>query len=356
MTKIAIITDTHFGVRSDSLLFLNHQKKFLDDIFFPILEQYNVETVVHLGDLVDRRKYINYITSYRLRKDFLNKLKKYDCHFIAGNHDVFHKNTNKFNCYLQLVEGLYPYHVYIEPREIEIEGVRIAVLPWINNENQDLAYQLLSDTQADLCFGHLEINGFEMNRGVKCEHGMGDSVFSKFQYVFSGHFHQKSDKGNIFYLGAPYQMTWADYNCDRGFHLFDLETRELQFVKNPYQMFYRLYYNDVGVKNVSEIIEKQSDLLQHIENSYCKIVIEEKSNTLLFDQFTNEVERRRPYDVKIVEQNQIMMEDLSDNLQCEDTITIINKSIDNSDIVVNKTKLKSLMNSLYNQSLNLEIG
>ena len=35
--KIALITDTHWGVRNDNVSFHDNSKKFLDDVFFPTL-------------------------------------------------------------------------------------------------------------------------------------------------------------------------------------------------------------------------------------------------------------------------------------------------------------------------------
>ena len=57
--KIALITDTHWGARNDNVIFSNYFRKFYDNIFFPLLEERNIKTLLHLGDVVDRRKYIN---------------------------------------------------------------------------------------------------------------------------------------------------------------------------------------------------------------------------------------------------------------------------------------------------------
>ena len=57
--KIALITDTHFGARNDSLLFLDFFRKFYENIFFPTLKERGIKEIIHLGDVVDRRKFIN---------------------------------------------------------------------------------------------------------------------------------------------------------------------------------------------------------------------------------------------------------------------------------------------------------
>ena len=58
--KIALLNDTHFGARNDSLIFDDFFHKFYNEIFFPYLKEHNIKTLIHLGDVVDRRKFINF--------------------------------------------------------------------------------------------------------------------------------------------------------------------------------------------------------------------------------------------------------------------------------------------------------
>ena len=64
--KIAIITDTHFGARNDSVQFDEYFYQFYEGQFFPYLQKHNIKTVIHLGDVLDRRKFV----SYRIAKNF----------------------------------------------------------------------------------------------------------------------------------------------------------------------------------------------------------------------------------------------------------------------------------------------
>ena len=97
---------------------------------------------------------------------------------------------------------------------------------------------------APIVLGHLELVGFEMFRGSVSTHGDSPDLFGRFDLVCSGHYHHKSDTGNIHYLGSHSQFTWSDYGDDRGFHILDTETKELEFVKNPYEMFAKVWYDD----------------------------------------------------------------------------------------------------------------
>ena len=106
--KIALINDTHWGARGDSLTFMNYFRKFYDNVFFPYLEEHNIKTLIHLGDVVDRRKFINFKILNDLRTNFVERLWKLgiDTHIIIGNHDTFHKNTNELNSLQEKLEAM----------------------------------------------------------------------------------------------------------------------------------------------------------------------------------------------------------------------------------------------------------
>lgn len=346
---IAIICDTHYGARSDSSILMDNQKQFFDNIFFPKLQEKGVETVIHLGDLVDRRKYINFNTSKRMRTDFLNQLQNYNVHMIVGNHDVFHKNTNEVNALQELLNS-YSFDVYTNATKIVLDNCPILLVPWITAQNESHTMQMIDDTKAQICMGHFELAGFEFYKGVVSEHGMSPDILNKFDMVFSGHYHQKSSKTNIHYLGAPYPMTWADYDCPRGFHLFDTTTRELTFIANPYSIFTQIEYDDTNCRVLDDIIQR----FIPITNNYCKVIVKKKTNPYLFDLFINELEKFSPHEIKIIEQSILSIEETSYD-QAEDTLSILRKTIDGLDVDVNKPHLQDLFSDLYQQASNLEI-
>ena len=105
--KIALITDTHWGVRNDSTHFLDYFQNYYENEFFPKLEKEGITTVIHLGDIVDRRKYINYVTLRRMKDVFIDECEKrgIDLHVIVGNHDVPFKDTNEYNSMNELFDN-----------------------------------------------------------------------------------------------------------------------------------------------------------------------------------------------------------------------------------------------------------
>ena len=358
--KLAIITDTHWGARNDSQHFTEYFVKFYENIFFPTLLERDIRTVVHMGDIVDRRKFINYKTLYQMRHNFFDQCwdRYISLHMIIGNHDTFFKNTNEVNsmdCLRMMMNGNEGdgggmVRIYHDPTEVVFDGPKVFFQPWICPENKEQSLDAISKTDAQILFGHLEVQGFEMHLGAITYEGLSPKVFEKFEYAFSGHFHHKSDNGNVYYLGNPYQITWSDYKDPRGFHIFDTETRELEFIQNPYEMFYKIYYDDE--KTTLEEIQTQ-DYSQY-EGCYVKVVVVNKKNPFWFDTLLDKLYSANVEDISVVENFHDDI-DLEDEVidEAEDTVTILSKYV-NSLNIDDKKELDNLLVSLYNESLTIE--
>lgn len=355
--KLAIINDTHWGARSDNLVFLDYTKRFLDDIFFPYIDKHNIKRVCHLGDLVERRKYINIHTASRLRKDFLVPLdeRKIETDIIAGNHDTYYKDTNEINALRELVVGRGDnFKVYSKwATEIEVDGVPILLVPWINQENREDTLNRIKETKAQICFGHLELNGFEMRRGIKETDGDDPRIFSKFDIVLSGHFHHRHSHDNIHYLGAPLEFDWSDYGDPKGFHIFDTETRQIEFIENPYTIFKKIWYNDKN-KSVKEVITDFN--FDSYSGCFCKLIIEEKTNPYWFDLFIEKLELAEVSNLQIVEDhlNMDVLEDEDIISAAESTIDIFMKSISQMSDNIDKEGLTRIITELYSEAVALE--
>ena len=347
--KIALITDTHWGVRNDSLIMHNQMKRFLDDIFFPSLIENNIDTVVHLGDLVDRRKYINYLTAKRLRDDFLNPIweKGITMHIIAGNHDTFYKNTNEVNSLKELVSGKYD-NVYIWdqlPINWNFDGTSVLLLPWICDENREATLKAIKKSTAPIVMGHLELNGYEMYRGHVSDHGDDPKIFDKFDLVCSGHYHTRSNSSNIFYLGTPAQYTWSDYGDDKGFHILNTGTRELSFIKNPHTSFKKFFYDDIN-KQMDEVLVFD---VNSFKDCYVKVVVKNKTNPYWFDLVIDRLEKSGAADLQVVEDHfNLNLEADSDIInETEDTMTIIRNYIGSMSIKTDKKRVENIIQNLY---------
>jgi len=353
--KISILGDTHFGARGDSLEFHKYFQKFYDDVFFPHLIENKIDTVIQLGDLFDRRKFINFNSLYLSRKYFFEKCERLGIrlHVLIGNHDVAYKNTLEVNSPALLLNEYHNIEIYEDFETVEFDGVNIDIVPWICDDNEQEIFEKMKESKSQICLGHFEIDGFEMDKGNIHQGGLDRKMLSKYDVVLSGHFHHKSSADNITYVGTPYEMTWADYNDPRGFHIFDTETRALEFIQNPNKMFYKLNYKD-DLEHFSD--GYRSFDYSIYEGSYVKVIVIEKMNPFLFDMVIDRIYKSGACDISIVEDfAETLVEDEKEIIdQAEDTMTILSKYIDNLQLQVEPDKLKGIMRELYVEALNVE--
>ena len=355
--KIALITDTHFGARNDNPAYANYFFKFYNNVFFPYLKEHNIKTCIHLGDIVDRRKFINFKTSHDFRNNFMKRLweEKIDTHIIIGNHDTYYKNTNEVNAVDELLttyDGINEPFIYSDPKVVEIGGMRMLFIPWVNSTNEEKTKMMLEQESADIVLGHLEIKGFEMHNNMKSVTGLEKRLFRRFEKVLSGHFHKKSDDGQIYYLGCPYEFMWNDYNCQKGFHILDTETREIERIVNPYTIHEKIYYND------EENDYKDFDYSKY-EDKFIKLIVEKKKDYYLFDKFVDGFYKKtKVHDIKIIEDySDLDASTVADDIaeRSEDTPTLLDNYVNELETDLNKDKLKTLMRTLYTEAGDMEI-
>ena len=344
--NVAIITDQHFGARNDSVVFLDFFEKFYRDVFFPTLDQEQIKTVLILGDTFDRRKYVNFYALDRAKKMFFEELARRDIqvHMLAGNHDTYFKNSPDL-----LLKEYDNINVIDKPQTITVDGVDICMMPWICPDNYQESVDHMNNTKAEICMGHFEIAGFAMYRGMESHDGLSKETFDKFDLVFSGHYHHKSDDGHIYYLGNPYELTWQDFNDSRGFHLFSLSTRKLRFVNNPYRMFQRIEYND---KDTDPLDLDTIDLT----GQFVKLIVVNKTDYYKFDRFIQKLYNKGCYDIKIVEDmSEFQDGELGEEINLEDTLSVLSHYIDSLETEMDKEKIKTYMRGLYTEAVNIEV-
>ena len=352
--KIALITDTHFGARSDSIPFDTFFEKFYTEKFFPELEERQIKTIIHLGDIFDRRKFINFNTYKKCREYFFDKCRDLgiDMHMIPGNHDTYFKNTNEVNSPELLLKDYDNITIYPEVTKLSFDNRDILFTPWICSDNYKQTMEAIDETDAKVCFGHYELSGFQMYKGHANDHGMDPAVFNKFDLVCSGHFHHRSSNGNITYLGNPYEITWSDYDDPRGFHIYDTGTNELEFIQNPFNIFHKFYYNDADDDSRSSLDAVDYD---SVIGGSVKVVVVNKSDFSAFDAFIDKLESCDLIEMKIIEDFSEFEDDAidADNLNLEDTITLLDDYIDNIHTDLDRKKLKDVVKGLYVEAKNL---
>jgi metallophosphoesterase superfamily enzyme len=345
--RVAIITDQHFGCRKNSKLFHDYFLKFYNDIFFPYLEKENITTVIDMGDTFDSRKGIDFSALAWAKDNYYDRLKKMGVHVhtIVGNHTAYYKNTNDVNAVDLLLREYDNVTVYSEATEVTIdEWLNVLFIPWINQENEERTFKFIQSSDCHCAMGHLELNGFRAHRGCVMDHGHESKLYSKFTKVFSGHYHTRSDDGRIYYLGNPYEMFWNDVGDRRGFTIFDTETLEHFHVDNPYTMFEVLYYNDESASLL--------DVRPYV-NKIVKIIVKNKPRPKEFEKLVDKLLSAGVNDLKIVENFELQESEDFEVEESEDTLSILDRYIEESETELEKTFIKNLVRRTYQEAVQL---
>tara|TARA_Y100000590_G_scaffold372010_1_gene434793 strand:- start:1289 stop:2329 length:1041 start_codon:yes stop_codon:yes gene_type:complete len=341
--KIAIITDQHFGARKNSKHFHKYFLKFYEDIFFPTLEQEGITTVIDMGDTFDSRKGVDFSCLGWAKVNYFDRLKEMGCtvHSIVGNHTAYYKNTNEVNAIDLLLREYDNVHIYSETTNIKVDNLSVLLVPWINNENEERTLSMIKKSSSPVVMGHLEFKGFRIHRGYVMEQGTDVNLFDKFERVYSGHYHTRSDDGKIFYLGNPYEMFWNDLEDTRGFHIFDTETLEHTPINNPYRMFYTIYYNDHNYQTFDT---------RELEDKIVKIIVRKKTDPKKFEKFIDKMYNSNVHELKVVENFQIQETEDFEAYESEDTISILNRYVEESEISLEKSRIQEVIQSVYQEA------
>ena len=343
---IAIINDTHFGARNDSPVFLENAMRFWEEVFFPVLEERKVTKVLHLGDFLDRRKFVNFGTLSEVNRRFLGPMKSRGIHMdmILGNHDVYFKNTNSVNSPVELLSSHPSVTIHQEPTILYVEGVPVGLVPWITKDNSEESLAFIRDAPVEVLFGHLEISGYEVLRGVEYHDGMDPKVLSRFLSVYSGHFHCRHAKGNVHYLGTQYQMTFGDLGERKGFHLYDPHEDHMEFIENPLRMFQEIVYDDVENDYSSMDVAPYRD-------SFVRISIRRKTMPILFDNLIDRLTEAPVHGISLAETVVPTEERPREVDATKDTLSLICEEIDSMEGVADPVRLRTLLAEIHADSV-----
>ena len=344
--KVAIITDQHFGARKNSKHFHEYFLRFYNDVFFPTLEQEGITTIVDMGDTFDSRKGIDFSSLSWAKNNYYDKLRDMGCmiHSIVGNHTAYYKNTNDVNAIDLLLAEYDNIKTYSEATEIKLDKLGVLLIPWINSENEKKTLKVINKSKSPMAMGHLECKGFRIHRGYVMEQGIDVGLFDKFEKVYSGHYHTRSDDGKLFYLGNPYEMFWNDLGDTRGFHIFDTETMEHTPVDNPYRMFYNIFYEDHNYQTFDT---------REYEDKIVKVIVRKKTNAKKFEKFIDKLYNSNVYELKVVENFQLQESEDFEAFESEDTLSILNRYVEEAEMSLEKSRIQEVIREVYQEACEL---
>ncbi len=338
--KIIILGDTHFGLRNSLPVFYYHYKKFFE-FFFDYLIANDITLVVQLGDLFDNRKAINTQSLKHAKEVFFNKLQEHgiELYTLLGNHDIHLKESLLINSPELVLNDYKNVTIFNQPTNISLGNINVDIIPWICKENQETILNFIENSKAKLCFGHFEIKDYPMYKNIETNSGLSRELFRNYELVISGHYHTYSNRDNILYTGTPYQMTWQDYDDIKNFYVYDTEDNTLIAIPNPYTTFHKFIIDDT-IPDISEL---------DLENCFVKVMILNKETK--YDSFIAELNSKSCYDIKVSEQI-VKIISANNSINIDDTPSILNEYIEDSNITIDKQLVKNFMSNLYLESIN----
>lgn len=298
-----------------------------------------------MGDLFDQRKKIDFNSLSECKRYFFQPLEEagIELSTLLGNHDLYFRESLKISSTGLILGEFSNINVYDDIETVILgDGTTIDIIPWICKENEEKFINYVKKSKSDLCFGHFEIQNFAMYKNMESQHGIPSSLFERYEGVYSGHYHTKSSRDNIHYVGTPYEMTWSDYNDPKGFHVFDTVTRKLEFIESQFTIFHRHEYND-EINNYSKFD------ITNFQKKYIKLVVENKTDFYKFDQFINKLYDSNIHELKILEDLSDFSEgDIdSESINIENTLDVLENYIDSIADESNKSDIKLFLRTLY---------
>ena len=225
--KIAIFSDLHVGVHCDNALWHNITIEWAN-WFANDLKSKGITDLIFCGDFFHERSSVA-VNTIHVACKVLDILSEFNLHVFPGNHDCFYKDKSDVNS-LSIMHGRSKVFVYNEPTAIKIgDNCNAFICPWGTAVDQI--------SKCDVIFGHFEIQTFMMNTFKLCDHGFSiRQLLEKSSMIFSGHFHFRDERlfeiGKVVYVGNTFQMDLNDTNNNKGYYIFDGDSKEYSFVEN----------------------------------------------------------------------------------------------------------------------------
>lgn len=252
-----LVTDTHFGVNSNSVETLDMMLSYFYKTFIPTVEK-NIQpndVLIHCGDVFDNRQTINLLVMSKVVELFenLSKLFKNGIHIITGNHDIHKKNTNEITS-LDCLKHIPNVYIYKEPAELNlVDDKKLLLISWQSEKNAE--NQLIHKHKPNYVCCHSDILNSKFDKYRVCEHGIDTTKCTNVRRIFSGHIHWSQRFGNVNLLGTPYQITRSDAENEKGFWLYDFEMDEEVFFENDFSpKFVKIDYDTITDDNL-EIVK-----------------------------------------------------------------------------------------------------
>jgi len=201
-----------------------HLKPETADIVFEVLdvylqkaEEYNVQTLVLLGDVYDLRYTVPIALQNRVLDWVERARQSFELVILPGNHDQ------------DDVAGRHALEVFRAHAQIMTDpawnehGLWLPFRRNISEIIEVVQTQPRPDSSPNVAWLHHGIQGAMMNTNVVAGEldGIPPAVFSGFDTVFAGHWHRHQEVANVVYVGSPWQTRADEAGQEKGFIWID---------------------------------------------------------------------------------------------------------------------------------------
>lgn len=267
--NIYLLSDTHMGVRSNSLEWLLNIRNFFFDFYIPYVKS-NIkkdDVLFFCGDFFDSRQLLD-INVMNAGIDIVIALAEIlPVHFLIGNHDIYKKYDTDVNS-IAAFRHIPNVSIYEKPVVITNGNNTVFVMPWVGNKEEEERYILANP--ADYIFAHTDIAGFQYDNNRIISKGIDVSGIPTLKRLFSGHIHKRQEMGKLTYIGCPYQTKRSDIGNVKGVYIFDPKNNSVVFKKNTTSpIFQRVLLEDI----LELTLAKTSEILV---NNYTDIIVPDK--------------------------------------------------------------------------------
>lgn len=348
--KFAVLGDLHFGARNNDKRIEESIHQFFLEVFIPYCIKHKIKQTIQLGDFFDVRKSADISMLYFLKTKIVPLFKESGMtfHILIGNHDTYYKNTNEINS-LELILSDFDFlKVYYKPTTISVGKMNIDLIPWINEENEEEVVKFISKSKSTYCAGHFDLSGFMMNKQVVSQYHSRETGFlDQYHSVWSGHFHTRSSNGHVTYTGTPYELTWADFKDQKGFHIVDDKDGELVFVPNPNTLHEKVFYDDSKTDKEMEISPKR------LKNKKVRVVVTRREDHIRFDLLLDKL-NKMAYEVTVIDEV-LLNEEENEDYEVMDILTTTKKHIEALENVNEKDKkeIERMMAALHQEAVSI---
>ena len=343
--NIFLISDLHFGVRANSLEWLQNQQQFFYDFYIPFLEKNKKEgdILFILGDWFDNRQLLDiYIMNASI--DIIFKLSNImPIYFLTGNHDIYKKYDTDVNS-LRAFKFIPNIAIYEKPVIITNGDNKIMLLPWIGSKEEEENY--IKYNKVDYIFAHTDIEGFRYDNGRVITHGVNFKGAKGTKRIFSGHIHKRQENKKLIYIGSPYHTKRSDIGNEKALYTFNPNENTVLIEKNTISsIFQRIRLEDLMEYTLDGVIKI-------LENNYTDIIVPDKYihlfNLTKFVELLQDCKYKKIETVSEKNKIEDSFNEIIGGEEIKDILTLLEISIDESlQEEQISLKLKSLNRQYY---------